>query len=100
MTGAVAASVISAINPAMIALGAALVLRERLSGLQGAGIALAFVGVTVVLTGDDLTAVVANGFGAGDLLVVASVIAWTVYSLISRRLRTPPVTAAASTPSG
>ncbi|WP_395242600.1 DMT family transporter [Agromyces sp. MMS24-K17] len=95
LTGAVTASVISAINPAMIALGAALVLRERLSGLQGVGIGLAFVGVTIVLTGGDLGSVLANGFGVGDLLVVASVLAWTVYSLISRRLTTPPVTSTA-----
>ncbi|WP_394552620.1 DMT family transporter [Agromyces sp. MMS24-JH15] len=95
LTGAVTASVISAINPAMIALGAALVLRERLSGIQGVGIALAFVGVTIVLTGGDVGSVLANGFGVGDLLVVASVVAWTVYSLISRRLRTPPVTSTA-----
>ena len=94
-TGAVNAAVISAINPAVIALGAAIFLRERLNRVQVTGLIVAFVGVTVVLTGGDLGQLVAQGFGVGDLLVIGSVLAWTVYSLISRRLRTPPITAPA-----
>lgn len=93
LTGAVNASVISAINPATIALGAAIFLHERLNRVQALGIAVAFVGVSVVLTGGDLGELIEQGFGVGDLLVIGSVIAWTVYSLISRRLETPPITA-------
>ena len=93
LTGAVNASVISAINPATIALGAAIFLHERLNRVQSLGIAVAFVGVSVVLTGGDLGELIEQGFGVGDLLVIGSVIAWTVYSLISRRLETPPITA-------
>jgi drug/metabolite transporter (DMT)-like permease len=93
LTGAVNASVISAINPATIALGAAIFLHERLNRVQSLGIAVAFVGVSVVLTGGDLGQLIEQGFGVGDLLVIGSVIAWTVYSLISRRLETPPITA-------
>ena len=93
LTGAVNAAVISAINPATIALGAAIFLHERLNRVQALGIAVAFVGVSVVLTGGDLGELMEQGFGVGDLLVIGSVIAWTVYSLISRRLETPPITA-------
>jgi len=93
LTGAVNAAVISAINPATIALGAAIFLHERLNRVQALGIAIAFAGVTVVLTGGDLGQLVEQGFGVGDLLVIGSVLAWTVYSLISRRLVTPPITA-------
>jgi drug/metabolite transporter (DMT)-like permease len=95
LTGAVNAAVISAINPATIALGAAIFLHERLGRVQVVGIAVAFVGVTVVLTGGDVGQLLERGFGVGDLLVIGSVLAWTVYSLISRRLRTPPITATA-----
>ncbi|MDQ0575997.1 DMT family transporter [Agromyces albus] len=95
LTGAVKASVISAINPATIALAAAILLHERLNRVQVAGIVVAFVGVTIVLTGGDLGALVAQGFSAGDLLVIGSVLTWTFYSLISRRLRTPAITATA-----
>ena len=95
LTGAVNAAVISAINPATIALAAAIFLHERLNRVQAIGIAVAFVGVTIVLTGGDLGQLVEQGFGVGDLLVIASVLAWTVYSLISRRLVTPPITATA-----
>ncbi|MGR0318295.1 DMT family transporter [Agromyces sp. ZXT2-3] len=95
MTGSVTASVISAINPATIALAAAVLLGERMSRTQVAGIVLAFAGVAVVLTGGDPVAAFANGFGLGDLLVLGAVAAWTVYSIIARRLATPPITATA-----
>ncbi|WP_448005337.1 DMT family transporter [Agromyces bauzanensis] len=95
LTGAVNASVISAINPATIALAAAIFLHERLNRVQVTGLVVAFVGVTVVLTGGDLGRLLEQGFGVGDLLVIGSVLAWTVYSLISRRLVTPPITATA-----
>ena len=81
LTGAVNAAVISAINPATIALGAAIFLHERLNRVQVLGLVVAFVGVTVVLTGGDVGQLVEQGFGVGDLLVIGSVLAWTVYSL-------------------
>ncbi|MDQ2661796.1 MAG: DMT family transporter, partial [Actinomycetota bacterium] len=93
LTGAVNAAVISAINPATIALGAAIFLHERLNRVQVLGLLVAFIGVTVVLTGGDVGLLVEQGFGIGDLLVLGSVLAWTAYSLISRRLVTPPITA-------
>jgi drug/metabolite transporter (DMT)-like permease len=95
LTGAVNAAVISAINPATIALAAAILLHERLRPAQVVGLVVAFVGVTVVLTGGDLGRLLEQGFGVGDLLVVASVMAWTAYSIVSRRLATPPITATA-----
>ena len=78
LTGAVNAAVISAINPATIALGAAIFLHERLNRVQVLGLVVAFVGVTVVLTGGDVGQLVEQGFGVGDLLVIGSVLAWTV----------------------
>jgi len=93
LTGAVNAAVISAINPATIALGAAIFLRERLDRVQVLGLVVAFAGVTVVLTGGDVGLLLEQGFGVGDVLVIGSVLAWTAYSLISRRLATPPITA-------
>ncbi|GAA1503095.1 drug/metabolite transporter (DMT)-like permease [Agromyces terreus] len=94
-TGSVTASVISAINPATIALAAAVFLGDRMSRTQVVGIVLAFVGVAVVLTGGNPVAAFAQGFGVGDLLVLGAVVAWTVYSIIARRLTTPPITATA-----
>ena len=95
LTGAVNAAVISAINPATIALAAAIFLHERLGRVQVLGLVVAFIGVTVVLTSGDVGQILEQGFGVGDLLVIGSVLAWTVYSLISRRLATPPITATA-----
>jgi drug/metabolite transporter (DMT)-like permease len=59
------------------------------------GLIVAFVGVTVVLTGGDLQQLLDQGFGVGDMLVVGAVLAWTAYSIASRRLVTPPITATA-----
>lgn len=95
LTGAVNAAMINAINPATIALGAAIFLHERLNRVQVLGLGVAFVGVTVVLTGGDVGQFVEQGFGVGDVLVIGSVLAWTTYSLITRRLVTPPITATA-----
>ncbi|MGH3703619.1 MAG: DMT family transporter [Agromyces sp.] len=95
LTGAVTASVISAINPATIALAAAIFLHERLRGVQIVGLVVAFLGVTVVLTGGDVLAVLRQGFRIGDLLVVGAVIVWSAYVIVSRRLATPPITATA-----
>ncbi len=95
LSGAITASVISAINPATIALAAAILLHERLRPMQAVGIGVAFVGVTIVLTGGDIRQLLSQGFGAGDLLIVGSVLAWTMYSLLARRLGTPPITATA-----
>ncbi len=89
LTGAVNAAVISAINPATIALAAAIFLHERLDRVQVLGLVVAFVGVTVVLTGGDVAQVLEQGFGVGDLLVIGSVLAWTVYSLDLASARDP-----------
>ncbi|BDZ55885.1 hypothetical protein GCM10025870_29580 [Agromyces marinus] len=51
--------------------------------------------MTIVLTGGDPRTILADGFGVGDLLVVAAVLAWTAYAIVSRRVSTPPVTATA-----
>ena len=79
------ASLINAANPALIALAAHVVLHERL-GVQGiGGIALALLGVCIVLTEGDLTGILHTQFTRGDLLMVVASMCWTVYTIAGRK---------------
>lgn len=93
-SSSVNAGVISAMSPATITIAAVILLGERVTRIGAAGIALSIVGVLlVVLAGQSG----ASGLtvSIGDLLLVGSVLVWTAYVIVSRRLRTPPITATA-----
>lgn len=71
--------------PVFMALLGLIVLRERLAVYQVAGIFLAALGVLVVVTKGDLTALLVGKFGTpGDFLVLISAPNWAVFSALSR----------------
>ena len=76
------ASLITGSSPVVIALLTAMVGHERIPPLRWVGIALAMLGLYFVVGG--------VSFGAesrtGDLLVIASMICWSIYSVASRPL--------------
>ena len=76
------ASLITGSSPVVIALLTAMVGHERIPPLRWAGIALAMLGLYFVVGG--------VSFGAesrtGDLLVITSMICWSIYSVASRPL--------------
>lgn len=93
-SSSVNAGVISAMSPATITIAAVVLLGERVTRVSVAGIALSIVGVLlVVLAGQSGASGLA--VSVGDLLLVGSVLVWTAYVIVSRRLRTPPITATA-----
>lgn len=93
-SSSVNAGVISAMSPATITIAAVILLGERVTRLSAVGIALSIVGVLlVVLAGQSGASGLAVSIG--DLLLVGSVLVWTAYVIVSRRLRTPPITATA-----
>jgi drug/metabolite transporter (DMT)-like permease len=72
--------------PVFMAILGWLFLRERLSWLQIGGIALAGLGVLLVVSQGDLHAITAGGFGApGDFLILLSAPNWAIFSILSRR---------------
>lgn len=73
-------------TPIFMALLGWLVLRERLGWLGTAGIAVAALGVLVVVSKGDLPSVAAGRFGTpGDFLIVLSAPNWAVFSVLSRK---------------
>lgn len=77
---------IVASSPIFMAALGWLVLRERLGWLGALGIAVAALGVLVVVSKGDLPAVTAGSFGApGDVLILLSALNWAVFSVLSRR---------------
>ena len=95
-TDAFNASLISAVNPALIVVAAAIVLREKLTPVGIAGVVAALIGVIVILSGGDLGRLLTVGFGWGEVLMLGAVLAWTGYSVIGRVApKTPPIAATA-----
>ncbi len=80
--------------PIFIALLARVMLKEELGWSRLAGIALASIGVLLVVTHGDLDAILRGQFGTqGDFLILISAVNWAVFSVLSRKaLRTHPAT--------
>jgi drug/metabolite transporter (DMT)-like permease len=77
---------IVATTPIFMALLGWLVLREKLVLGQVLGIALAAVGVLLVVSNGDLAALSTGKFGTlGDFLILISAVNWAVFSTLSRR---------------
>ena len=81
------ASLIVALNPAVIGLASWLLFKERLGRLKVAGIAvcIAGAGIVIVSRNPQLLAATADAW-IGDLLILGCVAGWGVYSLFSREL--------------
>jgi drug/metabolite transporter (DMT)-like permease len=84
-TTAVNVGLLSALNPVSIALVSALWLRERLLPKQLAGMAVSLLGVLVVLSDGDPSAIAGIRFNIGDVYMIIAVLTWGIYSVISKR---------------
>ncbi|MFT8316733.1 MAG: DMT family transporter [Sporolactobacillus sp.] len=92
------AALINSVNPAMIAIFAAWLLKERLSKVNVLGLIVSLVGVLLVLTHGNLLRVFAIDYNTGDLFMLMVIVAWTFYTLLSNRIKgLPPIGATAVT---
>ncbi|MBO9578640.1 MAG: DMT family transporter [Microbacteriaceae bacterium] len=92
-TTAVNASLVGGIGPVLIAAAAAVVLRERLGWRVVLGLAIALLGVLLVVSHGSLDALLGLRFEQGDLWIVAATAAWTVYTILGRKqIGIPPLT--------
>ena len=92
-TSPVNGALIMALCPALITFLSALLMRERISARQFAGLGLGLAGVGVVVSHGSLHALLSLSFQIGDLLVLLAACSWAVYSTIPRRFITglPPL---------
>ena len=94
-TTALNAALVNATNPVLIAVVAALLVRERLRGTSILGLATSLVGVLLILTHGRLLEVFTTEYNIGGLYMLGAVAVWTAYTIIGRTLKTKPVTSAA-----
>ncbi len=62
-----------------------LFLKERLTALQSIGVTLSLAGAVWVISGGSLEALVNFSFNRGDLIMLAAVLVWSVYSVLVKR---------------
>lgn len=64
-----------------------LILDDRVNRFQGAGIALAALGIVVVVTKADLGLLLRLAYGWGDLFMLIAILAWALYMVLLKRAR-------------
>jgi drug/metabolite transporter (DMT)-like permease len=94
-TSPVNASLVNTINPAMIILFSLLLLKERISLVQIVGFIVSLIGVLFILTNGHLIYIFETHFNKGDLLMIAAILVWTLYSILGKKIPVPPITATA-----
>jgi drug/metabolite transporter (DMT)-like permease len=80
------AALIIALNPAITIAISALVLKESLSARRWLGVAVALIGVAIVVSRGDLATLGAGGVGLGELYMFAAVTSWALYTVLGRKV--------------
>jgi drug/metabolite transporter (DMT)-like permease len=80
------AALIIALNPAITIAISALVLKERLSPRRWLGVAIALLGVWIVISHGDVASIASAGVGAGELFMLAAVTSWALYTIVGRKV--------------
>jgi drug/metabolite transporter (DMT)-like permease len=83
-TTATSAVLMVSTTPVLIVLLSFLLLGQRVSPRQGAGILLSLAGVAVIIARGDLAALAALRLNGGDLWVLGAVVSWALYSVCLR----------------
>ncbi|MBD8493671.1 DMT family transporter [Pseudomonas syringae] len=83
-TSAANALLLNSCIPVLIALFGALFYRQRLHGMQNAGLLLSCAGVLVIITHGDVQALLKLSFSHGDLIVFCAMVSFAFYTLWSR----------------
>jgi len=95
-TTPVNSALIGASGPALIAIAAALLLRQRIGWRLIVGLAISLVGVVLVVTQGSFETLLTVGVNQGDLWIVLATICWTIYTIAGRiQSGIPVITSAA-----
>lgn len=77
-------SLITATNPLLTALGAAFIFKEKFTLIRIFGFLLCIAGAILIITKGDLSALVQDGIGKGELAFIGCAFSWAAYTLIGR----------------
>ncbi|WP_141603960.1 DMT family transporter [Terrilactibacillus laevilacticus] len=92
------AALVNSMNPALIVLFSVLFLSERISLTNGVGLFISLIGVLLVLTNGQLLNLFFIHYNLGDLIMIAVILLWTLYTIYGKRMRhIPPITSTAIT---
>jgi drug/metabolite transporter (DMT)-like permease len=80
------AALIIALNPAITIAISAVVFKERLRARRWLGVAVALLGVAIVVSRGDLASFAGGGVGMGELLMFAAVTSWALYTILGRKV--------------
>jgi len=88
-TTALNSMLIQSAQPALILMLGGLVMRDRTSARQVAGVLVSLAGVLIVVSRGDLALLLALRLNAGDAIIAFAVLLWALYSVLLRKR--PPV---------
>ncbi|MBE6035798.1 MAG: DMT family transporter [Clostridiales bacterium] len=83
-TTAINSSVIGAANPIVTTIIASILLKSKVPPKQLLGILLSFLGVILTITSADLKVLTSFSFNKGDLFMLAAVLCWAAYAVVSK----------------
>ncbi|WP_286886491.1 DMT family transporter [Aneurinibacillus sp. UBA3580] len=84
-TTSINASLVNTSTPIVIYILSFFILRERLNKNQTIGTIFSLVGVLFIISKGSLDTLLAFSFNLGDLLVIAALICWSIYSILVKR---------------
>ncbi|MFK0521823.1 DMT family transporter [Paenibacillus illinoisensis] len=91
-------SLINSLTPAVMIVLSLVFLKEKITGWQGAGLVLSFLGVLTVLTKGHLLGLFSTHYNQGDGIMLVAVFLWAIYSIVGKRgQHLPPITFVAFT---
>ncbi|WP_068781297.1 DMT family transporter [Paenibacillus sp. GM2] len=95
-TSSLNASLVNAVNPVLIALFSALILKEKIPFKNKLGLLVSLCGVLLVLTKGQVLQIFRLEYNTGDLLMILAILVWTFYSILGKKiLSIPPISATA-----
>ena len=78
------AALIIATCPIFITIFSAAFLKEKITALKALGIVISVCGAMVVISQGDVSRIVGEGLGRGELYILCCVLSWATYSLIGK----------------
>lgn len=85
-TAAVNTSIINAFSPIVTGLGAAVLIKERLTKANYLGILMAIFGVVILITRGNFSYLFGMNFGLGEVLMLGAVLSWAIYAILIKKL--------------